>query len=65
MSAKQAKAIRRRCRRHSHNLNGLGLSELFLASPEDAAAILAATDFRLKRYLLGFDIGTDNRRKAA
>lgn len=55
MSARQARAIRRRCRRNSQNLNGMGVSELFLAPAEDAAAILRVSDMRLKRYLLGFD----------
>lgn len=52
--ARRARAIRRRCRQHSQNLDGLGVSELFLAPAEDAAAVLAASDFRLKCYLLGF-----------
>jgi hypothetical protein len=66
MSARRARAIRRRCQQHSQNRDGLGVSELFLAPPEDAAAILAARDFRLKAYLLGFSqIPPQNFRTAA
>ncbi|MFQ5493826.1 MAG: hypothetical protein ACE5EX_00430 [Phycisphaerae bacterium] len=53
MSSKRARAIRRRCRRRGQNGEGLGNSELFLACPDDAAEILAVSDSRLKRYLLG------------
>lgn len=53
MCARQIRAIRKRSRRRSQHLNGLGVSELFLASPQDAAVILGAQDYRLKRYLLG------------
>jgi hypothetical protein len=52
--ARRARAIRRGCQRRSQHREGLGVSELFLAPPFDAAIILAAADFRLKRYLLGF-----------
>ncbi|HNO76919.1 MAG TPA: hypothetical protein PKN33_02575 [Phycisphaerae bacterium] len=54
MSAKLARAIRRRCQRNSQDRNGMGISELFLAPAEDAAAILAVADLRLKQYLLGY-----------
>lgn len=52
--AKRAKQIRRRCRKHSQNRTGLGISELFLACPKDAAFILAAKTLALKAYLLGY-----------
>ena len=52
--AKRAKQIRRRCQEHSQNRNGLGISELFLAPPEDAEFILAAKTYALKTYLLGY-----------
>ena len=52
--ARQAKRIRRRCRQHSQNQNGLGISELFLAPPADAQVILAAKTSQLKAYLLGY-----------
>ena len=55
MTARAARAIRKRSQAHSQNRNGLGVSELFLASSADASAILAACDTRLKLYLLGFD----------
>lgn len=54
MSARRARAIRRRSRNVSQFHEGLGVSELFLAAPADAEAILAASDTRLKMYLLGF-----------
>ncbi len=54
VTARQARSIRRRCRRCSQHLEGLGVSELFLASPVDAAVIVASKDVRLKLYLLGF-----------
>ncbi len=53
MTARAARAIRRRCQGHSQNRDGLGVSELFLASVKDAGFILAAKDYRLKAYLLG------------
>lgn len=56
MSARKARAIRRRSQSRSQFRNGLGVSELFLADEADAAAILGACDFRLKKYLLGFDM---------
>ena len=52
--AKRAKQIRRRCLKHSQNRNGLGISELFLAPPQDAEVILAAKSYALKIYLLGY-----------
>jgi hypothetical protein len=61
MKARQARAIRKRCQRHSQNRNGLGVSELFLAPAKDAEAILRSADFRLKRYLLGFDMNRKDR----
>lgn len=54
LSAKQARLIRRRAQRRSHNRNGLGISEMFLAPHEDSAVILATPDLRLKYWLLGF-----------
>ncbi len=54
MSARLARAIRRRCQSNSQDRNGMGISELFLAPAADAAAILAVADLRLKRYLLGY-----------
>ncbi len=54
MSARLVRAIRRRCQRNSQDRNGMGISELFLAPADDAAAILAVADLRLKRYLLGY-----------
>lgn len=54
MNARRARAIRRSCRRRSQHLEGLGVSELFLAEPQQAEAILEAKDVRLKCYLLGF-----------
>ena len=54
LSGKQARHIRRRCQRRSQNPNGLGFSELFLASQEDAAIIVATHDLRLKYWLLGY-----------
>ena len=35
MSAKQARLIRRRSQRRSQNRDGLGVSELFLAPPDE------------------------------
>jgi hypothetical protein len=52
--ARHARSIRRGCQRRSQHRDGLGVSELFLAPPVDAHIILAATDTRLKLYLLGF-----------
>ncbi|MFQ5589866.1 MAG: hypothetical protein ACE5HE_01770 [Phycisphaerae bacterium] len=54
ITARRARIIRRGCQRRSQNRDGLGVSELFLAPPADAAVILAASDVRLKYYLLGF-----------
>ncbi|GJM23896.1 MAG: hypothetical protein DHS20C16_03110 [Phycisphaerae bacterium] len=54
MSARLVRAIRRRCQRNSQDRNGMGISELFLAPADDAAAILAVADLRLKQYLLGY-----------
>ena len=54
ISARLARTIRRHSQLRSQNREGLGVSELFLASKEEAVIILAATDFRLKCYLLGF-----------
>ena len=56
MSARRARRIRRRCQSNSQYRDGLGVSELFLAPPADALAILAVRDTRLKLYLLGFSI---------
>ena len=55
MKARTLRALRRRSQRRSQNRNGMGVSELFLASKADATMILAAEDARLKQYLLGFD----------
>ena len=55
MKARTLRALRRRSQRRSQNHNGMGVSELFLASKADATVILAAVDVRLKQYLLGFD----------
>lgn len=60
MSARIARHIRRGCRKRSQNRDGLGVSELFTAPPQDAAVILAVRDVRLKRYLLGFDVARPN-----
>jgi len=38
----------------SQSPNGLGFSELFLAPPSDAEAILATKDLRFKYWLLGY-----------
>lgn len=54
MKAKTARLIRRACQRRSQCRESLGISELFLAPPSHAAAILATQDIRLKFYLLGF-----------
>ncbi len=54
VTARRVRSIRRRCRQRSQHLEGLGVSELFLASPVDAAVIVASKDARLKLYLLGF-----------
>jgi len=54
MTARSARAIRKRSQVRSQNPNGLGVSELFLASRHEASVILAAGDTRLKMYLLGF-----------
>ncbi len=56
ISARQARAIRRGSQRRSQNRDGLGVSELFLAPADVAEIILAVTDVRLKRYLLGFSL---------
>lgn len=56
LTARQARAFRRASQRRSQNRGGLGLSELFLAPPIEAALILAVRDFRLKRYLLGLTL---------
>jgi hypothetical protein len=58
MSARKIRKIRRGCQRRSANRAGLGVSELFTAPSGEARAILSVRDPRLKRYLLGFDIGT-------
>ncbi len=55
MKARTLRAVRRRSQRRSQNRDGLGVSELFLASKADVAVILSAEDVRLKQYLLGFD----------
>ncbi|GMU20126.1 MAG: hypothetical protein AMXMBFR13_02250 [Phycisphaerae bacterium] len=55
MSARLARAIRRRSQRRSQNRNGLGISELFLAPPDEASLIMAVHDTRLKLYLLGYE----------
>ena len=54
ITARKARTIRRGCQRRSQHRDGLGISELFLAPPDDAAVILSASDIRLKYYLLGF-----------
>lgn len=54
MSARSARAIHRRSQRRSQNRDGLGVSELFLASKADASVILVTRDVRLKQYLLGY-----------
>lgn len=54
MRARQARAIRRRSRRVSQNIDGLGVSELFLSDEKSAGIILKTHDLRLKCYLLGF-----------
>ncbi len=54
ISGRQARTIRRGSQRRSQNRDGLGVSELFLAPVDVAEIILAVTDVRLKRYLLGF-----------
>ncbi len=54
ITARKARMIRRGCQRRSQNRDGLGVSELFLAPPNEAAVILSASDIRLKYYLLGF-----------
>ncbi|MFQ5412608.1 MAG: hypothetical protein ACE5EC_09925 [Phycisphaerae bacterium] len=54
MSARKARRIRRSAQNRSANRDGLGISELFTAPPSHVDAILAAHDFRLKRYLLGY-----------
>ena len=54
ISARKARTIRRHSQCRSQNREGLGVSELFLASEEEALIILAVTDIRLKYYLLGF-----------
>ncbi len=54
ITARRARAIRRGCQRRSQHRDGLGVSELFLAPPVDANIIIAATDVRLRLYLLGF-----------
>ncbi len=54
ISARLARTIRRHSQLRSQNREGLGVSELFLAPEEEAVVILAATDIRLKYYLLGF-----------
>jgi hypothetical protein len=55
MTARLARTIRRGCQRRSQNRQGLGVSELFTAPLTHARAILATSDFRLKRYLLGLE----------
>ena len=60
MSARQARHLRRRSQSRSQNENGCGLSELFLASPADAAIILKTNDLRLKYWLLGYTILSSN-----
>ncbi len=54
ITARKARAIRRGSLRRSQDRNGLGVSELFLAPPANAAVILTVRDLRLLRYLLGF-----------
>ena len=54
ISTRLARTIRRHSQLRSQNREGLGVSELFLAPEEEAVIILAATDIRLKYYLLGF-----------
>lgn len=54
MTARLARRIRRRCQRNSHCREHCGVSELFLAPPQEAAVILAARDLRLLSWLLGF-----------
>ncbi len=54
MTARRIRQIRRGCQERSGNRQGMGVSELFTAPPEHANAILAVTDLRLKRYLLGY-----------
>ena len=54
ISARLARTIRRHSQLRSQHREGLGVSELFLAPEEEAVIILAATDVRLKYYLLGF-----------
>lgn len=54
MNARRARSIRRQSQQRSQHPGGLGISELFLASPRDASTILTARDVRLKCYLLGF-----------
>ncbi|MFQ5461943.1 MAG: hypothetical protein ACE5E5_04860 [Phycisphaerae bacterium] len=54
MTARQARKIRRRCQRNSQCHDSWGISELFLAPPDDSKAILETKDLRLKYWLLGF-----------
>jgi hypothetical protein len=60
INARRLRAIRRASQRRSQHPNGLGVSELFLASADEAATILQVHDPRLKRYLLGFNPNRSN-----
>lgn len=53
-NARRWRSIRRASQRRSQHPDGLGVSELFLATPDDAATILQVHDDRLRMYLLGF-----------
>jgi hypothetical protein len=54
MTARHARHIRRRSQRNSQCRDNWGISELFLATPDDRSAILETRDLRLKHWLLGF-----------
>lgn len=54
MRARHARQIRRRPQQNSQCPNHCGVSELWLAPPEDALTILQTLDERLKFWLLGF-----------
>jgi hypothetical protein len=53
-NARRWRSIRRASQRRSQHPDGLGVSELFLATPDEAATILQVRDNRLRMYLLGF-----------
>ncbi len=53
-NARRWRSIRRASQRRSQHPDGLGVSELFLATPDEAETILQVRDNRLRMYLLGF-----------